>query len=444
MCVDTFCIVLWITTVIKPSFEDIPTTDIPLFKILNKEITSFVGGANITLTFRNYGYSATSGTVWIPWEKVWYGIKLSGHPPRGNISEAVLPFDVNGDGDIADVFTVGYIDNKTVLIEGTPVYAMRFPEQMAPYDFGMYMIWERRDFTLGSKTHALYRVTYYPAQNYGYAAFGLESFFRDHPSPNIEFVIERAADSINSPATAEITYMEINGVSIPYEFNRVFAALDDQQWFVENVYVYPLGSVANGTTFTVKLTITGDPAAYLFHAIINWSPDASHLYRFYVWEAEDIPIGISGTVHRQVDYGGETFNIDINTNSTISPIIAFNSTKKEISFKAAIYPDYRKPAMYFWNISIPQNLLTDNPWTVSLDGETIPFISTTNGTHTFLYFNYSFQYWFIIHTISIKGTWAIPEATPNTLLPFFIIIIFLVSTLYKRSDVTSTRATKDS
>lgn len=98
---------------IKASFGDIPTTEVPLFRVLSKEITSFVGGVNITLTFHNYGYRAESGTVWVPWEKVLHGITLSGNPLIGNISEAALPFDVNGDGDAVDVFTVEYVDNKT-------------------------------------------------------------------------------------------------------------------------------------------------------------------------------------------------------------------------------------------------------------------------------------------------------------------------------------------
>jgi hypothetical protein len=436
VCVLTlFCVMLGITATVKISFADIPTTDVPLFRVLSKEITSFAGGVNITLTFQNYGYGAESGTVWIPWEKVWYWIPLSGDPPQGNISEAILPFDVNGDGDTTDLFTVEYVDNKTALINGMIVHAMRTPEQIIYYDnVGAYEVWEKNYFTLGSKNHTLYRVRYDPAQGSGYADFGLESFFRDHPSPNIEFIIERAGESINSPSTTEITYMELNGVPTQCEFNWVLLAFDGLQWYVENVYVYPLDRVGSGTTFTVKLTIMGDPAAYIFSATVNWSPDNLHRYRFFVWEADDIPCGITGTVHREVSFGGQSYHIDILTNSTVLSTIAFDSIAKEVSFDVAIYPGYPQPATYFWNVSIPQNLLTDNPWVISLDNETIPFISTTNGTHTFLHFNYSFQYWFITHTISIKGTWAVPEATSNVLLPIFIITSLFTSILCKKNN----------
>lgn len=279
-------------------------------------------------------------------------------------------------------------------------------------------------------------VRYEPTYGSGYAGFGLESFFRDHPSPNIEFVIEHIGESINSIATAEITRMELNGVPIPYEFNWVSPWLDNLQWYVDNAYVYSLGSLGNGAVFTVKITIMGDPGAYLFETIINWSPDALHRYRFFVLEATDIPFAITGTTHREVNFGGETYHIDILTNSTVSPTISFNSTAKEISFDAVVYSDYSKPATYFWNISIPQNLLTDNPWTISIDNEIIPFfISTTNGTHTFLYFNYTYNRgWFTTSKISIRGTWAVPEITPNALLPFFITITLLASTLHRRKQ----------
>jgi len=434
--VTLFCVALGLSTVIKPSFGDIPTTEVPLFRILNKEIVGFVGGVNITLTFHNYGYSATSGTVWLPWGKVWYGTTLSGDPIRGNISEAVLPFDVNGDGDTSDIFTVEYIDNKTALVDGATVYAMQIPEQIISYDDGAYAVYEKNNFTLGLKTHVLVRIRYKPDQGSGYAFFFLESFFRNHPSPNIQFTIEHIGESMSDLQTAEITNMELNGVSIPFEFNWVWHGPSDSQWLVGNEYVYPLGSLGNGAAFTVKLTITGDPGAYILWPIINWSPDGLHRYLFDVFEANYIPFAITGTAHREVNFEGETYPIDVFTNSTASPAIAFNSTAKEVSFDAIVYSEYGKQATYFWNISIPQTLITGNPWTITIGNETIPFfISTTNGTHTFLYFTYTYnQGWFTTSKISIKGTWAVPEITPNVLLLFFIITTLLASALRRRKQ----------
>jgi len=430
------CLAFGLVILIKPSFGDIPTTNVPVFKVLGKEITRFPGGINITLTFINYDYNATSGSVWLPWERVWYGISLSGVPPNGTITEALLPFDVNGDGDLSDVFTVEYIDNKTARIDGTTAYAMDIPEQRTYYDdVGRYDALEKNSFALGSKNHTLYRVIYNPMWGSGYAGFGFESFFRDHSSPNIEFVIEHVGTSINSSTTAEITNMELNGTSIPYEFNWVSPWLDSGQWYVDNAYVYPLGFLESGATFTVKLTIMGEPSAYLFQAILNWSPDALHRYRFLVYDALDIPFAITGTVHREVNFESKTYYIDILTNSTISPTIAFNSTAKEISFSATIYSDYSKPTTYFWNISIPQNFLTDNPWTVTLDNEPIAFTPTTNGIHTFLYFNYTFtKGWFITSKISIKGTWAIPESPSDIFLPLFMVTTLLASMLCRRKQ----------
>ncbi|MEM3617171.1 MAG: hypothetical protein QXJ31_04585 [Candidatus Bathyarchaeia archaeon] len=422
--------------IIKPAFGDIPTTEVPLFKVSNKEITSFVGGVNITLTFQNYGYKAESGTVWIPWEKVWYGTTLSGSPPHGNITEAFLPFDINGDDDTSDIFTVEYVNNATALVNETTVYAMYIPEQRIFYGEGVYDVLEKNYFTTGLKNHTLYRVSYEPAYDSGYAGFGLESFFRDHPSPNIEFIIEHVGESINSVAIAEITNMELNGTTIPYEFNRVSPWLDYLGWYVDNVYVYSLDPLGNGAVFTVKITIMGDSGAYLFYAIINWSPDNLHRYRFFVSEAVDVPFAITGTACREITFESETYYVDILTNSTVSSAITFNPTAKEISFNSTIYSEYDKPAIYFWNISIPKNLLTDNPWTISIDNETIhSFISTTNGTHTFLYFTYAYnEGWFKTSKISIKGTWAVPEVAPNILMPFFIITTLLASTLHRRKQ----------
>lgn len=419
----------------KPSFGNIPTYNIPLFEVLNKEITKFKGGVNITLTFRNYGYDATSGTVWIPWEDVWYGTSLTGSPPSGNIMEAILPFDINGDGDTSDVFTVEYLDNKTVLVDATSAYAMNIPEQRIPYDKGVWEVFEKNNFTLGSKTHTMYHVVYYPEWGYGYAGFGLDAFFHYHPSPNIKFAIEHVGASISSAATAWITHMELNGVAIPYEFNMVSPWFDNGQWYVDNAYVYPLGSLASDAVFTVKVTVTGSPGAYLFQTILNWAPDTLHRYRFLVFDALDIPFAITGTVHRDITFENKTYYIDIVTNSTISPTIAFNSTAKEISFNATVYSNYGAPATYFWNVSIPQNFLTDDPWRVALGDNPVLFTSTNNGTHNFLYFNYTFKEdWFTTSKISIKGTWAVPESNSNALLSLLMTATLTVALLYKRKQ----------
>jgi len=292
----------------EPSSGDIPTLEIPLFGLLGKEVTNFQGGVNVTLTFRNYGFDATSGTVWIPWEKIYYSAFLGGASPNPrNITETLLQYDVNGDSDTSDVFTIYGIDNKTVEIDGVTGYSMFLPEQRMTVDTKLiYDVMERNSFVLGSRNYSLYRVLL-PANpwDFGYAEFGVDSFFRYHPSPNIEFVIEQKATSINSTSTAEIISVELNGTPTPSEFNWVSPWFSetyfnetfiDGQWYVDNTYVYPLGFLNNGSAFTVHLSIRGEPGSYSLLTLINWAPDTLHRYRYLVFispeYANEIPFTI--------------------------------------------------------------------------------------------------------------------------------------------------------
>ncbi|MDI6846962.1 MAG: hypothetical protein QMD23_02370 [Candidatus Bathyarchaeia archaeon] len=386
-------------------------TDVPLFELLDKEVTEFQGGVNVTLTFRNYGFNATNGTVWMPWEKVWYWTPLCGSPPTGNITENLLPFDVNGDGDASDVFVVHYIDNKTVEVNGVKAYALFVPEQRIHYDEkGIYDVLEKNSFKLGSKNHTLHKVSYMEEYEYGYAGFGIDSFFRYHSSPNIQFVIEQVGASVNSASTAEIVSMKLNGTFTPYEFNFIVPWLDGPhgQWYVDNVYVYPLDFLNSKAVFTVQLSIRGEPGSYLLMTILNWAPNDLHRYRYFVFDALEIPFAITGTVHREVSFGDETYRINILTNSTISQTITFNWTAKEISFNAAYYGG----STFFWNVTVPQNLLK-GMWNVTLNGSPISFTPTTNSTHTFIYFNSHVELpWFTTSQISITATWVPSDTFP--------------------------------
>lgn len=126
------------------------TTDIPLFEFLSWQETEFDGGSNFTFTFRNYGSSATNGSVWIPWEKVLCTVPLvntSAGLPSGNLSEAELSFDINGDGDAKDVFEVHYVDNATVEIDGVMAHAQLPPGRRIVYDSeGIYYIYDKNSF----------------------------------------------------------------------------------------------------------------------------------------------------------------------------------------------------------------------------------------------------------------------------------------------------------
>lgn len=287
--------IAFLEILVKPSLGDIPTIEIPLFELLQKEVTKFEGGVNISMTFRNHGFNAASGTVWIPWENVYYAVRLSGESRSRNITETSLQFDINGDGDTSDVFTIYCVDNKTVEIDGVTAHSMFIPEQRIYFPSAtdarlIYDVLEKKSFTLGSKNYTLYRVVL-PENPWdiGYAGFGVESFFRYHPSPNIEFVIEQKGASINSTSTAEIVSLELNGTLTPCEFDWISSWFydGDEQWYVNNAYVYPLGFLASGSTFTVHLSIRGDPSSYSLFTILNWAPDTLHRYRYLVNLSEE-------------------------------------------------------------------------------------------------------------------------------------------------------------
>jgi len=200
------------------SLGDASTVDVPIFDLLSKESKSVEGGINMKFTFKNIGQPATAGTVFIPWNKVWCRVQLSGSPPTGNLSEALLRFDVNGDGDMSDAFMIfgDYADDRGVEIDGVWANAM-----FVSKGEDMHYVFEKNYFMLGSKNHTLYKVSYNQEYEYGFADFGLDSFFLQHFSPNIEFVIEQSGASISSTPTAQIVSMSLNGTLIPYDFNWI-------------------------------------------------------------------------------------------------------------------------------------------------------------------------------------------------------------------------------
>ncbi|MDI6690977.1 MAG: hypothetical protein QME50_03800 [Candidatus Bathyarchaeota archaeon] len=418
---------------VRYEFSAPTEVEVPLFKLLNKEVEGFEGGLNVTLTFYNYGYNAMTGNVWLPWEKVFCSVSFNGEPPTGILNESLLTFDVNGDGDLIDSFTVQFIDNETVAIDGVTAKALMAPEERVYYDsIGLYDIMEMNSFQLGLKNHTLYRVNYRTDIGVGYAGFGLDSFFRYHPSPNMLFIIENVGTSINSASRAQITDVEINGIPSLLDFNWTSPWPDpviEGQWYVDSAYVYPTGFISSNSTFTVHLSIKGEVGTYLLITIINWSPDSIHRYRYLVIDAVEIPFAIKGTVHRTITYENEEFPINIVTNSTISENIILNVTAKEICFNATGYG----ALTFFWNITIPQNLLADNPWTITIDGTSVPYTSTTNGSHTFLFFKYTYnEPYFKTRRISIIGTQVIPEFPSIMIPPLFMLTASIVTVLLKK------------
>ena len=108
------------------------------------------------------------------------------------------------------------------------------------------------------------------------------------------------------------------------------------------------------------------------------------------------------------------YPVSILSNSTVSDF-NFNQTEMQISFNVTGDSDVTG----YCNVTIPNGLLTDSPWTIKVDNTTIiDYDDETNDTHTFLYFTYAHEN---PQTVTIKGTWVIPEFPLTTILPLFII-----------------------
>jgi len=121
-----------------------------------------------------------------------------------------------------------------------------------------------------------------------------------------------------------------------------------------------------------------------------------------------------------------SYPVFISTNSTVSNF-AFNQNQATVSFNIKGATSSRG----YCNVTIPKTLLKGEPWTVMLNGTNWSFVATENGTHSFIYFNYT-------HTstngVIIKGTWVIPEFPSTIILLPLMLVTFLAVILLKRKN----------
>jgi hypothetical protein len=115
------------------------------------------------------------------------------------------------------------------------------------------------------------------------------------------------------------------------------------------------------------------------------------------------------------------------SNSTITNFI-FNQPSKQISFEVS----GEKGNSGYCNVTIPKTLLRGEPWIVRVNGTNWNFVSTSNGTHSFLYFTYTHASTF---QVVIQGTWVIPEFPPFLILPLFMVATLLAVVVYKRKHM---------
>lgn len=119
--------------------------------------------------------------------------------------------------------------------------------------------------------------------------------------------------------------------------------------------------------------------------------------------------------------------VSLLSNSTVSTF-RFIQADKRITFNV------RGPAdtVGYCNVTIPKNLLRDNPWTILLNTTdmTSQAIMTENQTHTSIYFTYNHSN----YNVQIIGTWVIPEFPMHNVLALTIFLTLLIIILLNRKE----------
>lgn len=390
---------------------------VPLFELVSSSLTEAEAGADATLTFRALNASTTTGSVWIPQEQIVCNIELTSSTsgaPSGTLSETALTFDINGDGDTADTFSVKYVDNSTAEIEGTTAQAQLPPGSRVGYvtptgGYGVYYCYDKTSFQLGSKTHTLHKITYPTSSGIGYAEFGLGATFQNHNSPCLQLILEQVGESITDEPAVDITSVKYNGATLPAESTQSEASPHEPtgQWLVDKAYAYSLGALAQDETFTVHVSVRGAPGTYLLMPVINWSPDGANRYKY----TNVLSLEIKGNVNQTISLGKTTYPVEVSTNCAVPQAINYDLKEKTLSFTTTGLGT----STYFWNVTIPQELLKGAPWMVTIAGSPVSFTESSNGTHTSLYFTLDATAMapdFFTDTIVIKGTWAPTDTLP--------------------------------
>jgi hypothetical protein len=111
------------------------------------------------------------------------------------------------------------------------------------------------------------------------------------------------------------------------------------------------------------------------------------------------------------------------SNSSLSELV-FNPSTKELSFNLS----GDKGTSVFFNASIPKELFTGNPWTVSMGKELIDFDISENNTHTFVSglctFSSELQ-------VTITGTWILTEF-PTWAFLLFGMLLAAILVLFRK------------
>ncbi|MGB9777867.1 MAG: hypothetical protein ACPLW8_00540 [Candidatus Bathyarchaeales archaeon] len=182
-----------------------------------------------------------------------------------------------------------------------------------------------------------------------------------------------------------------------------------------------------------KLKITFSGGFNGTHTILLYAPDTvptpdamSLDYKSMTWQnvslssLKDLQFHIA--YQGVINYLAKTYYVPIFTNSTVDNF-AFDPDTKSLSFNVT-----GTTGIGFCNITIPKTLLKGEPWTVKIDGLTLPsenYTVTENAEYAFIYLNYTHSE----HKIEIVGTWVVAEFPPNIFTIILIIISLIVTVI---------------
>jgi parallel beta-helix repeat protein len=147
-----------------------------------------------------------------------------------------------------------------------------------------------------------------------------------------------------------------------------------------------------------------------------------------------IPYGLT-TYTFKAHWGDADYPVTIETDSAIEAF-SFSQPEKQVSFNVT-RPKYAQGTC---NVTIPKELLQDNPWIIRLDTNNITETTsiTESQTHTTIYLNIEQG----SHIVQIIGTIAIPELKTPTILIIFTSTTIISTVFTKLSKKETHRQCK--
>ncbi|MFX0207658.1 MAG: hypothetical protein ACFFDT_16845, partial [Candidatus Hodarchaeota archaeon] len=268
------------------------------------------------------GDPATTGHVPISWEEYMYTMPLTNG--IGTLDENVADYDINGDGDEDDTFTVEW--NNTIRpwdaeIDGTYVYALADHSVDRGFNRSYYIDGNSKLFQLGNKMHTLYN-----ADN-DVVSFGLgDAIILNHPSPNLELVVY---------SDVSFTDVKINGENV--EVNHSVTGVEVFTDGIERNYslcVVPT-QAAIGTDEQIEFScsiIARETKTCEVALLTNWSPDGIIRYRWVPFYQGDVSFE---AINRPYFIGTSSDVMDVWDNGIINlGVKEFDATVKNIGAQA--------------------------------------------------------------------------------------------------------------